>query len=757
MVKRCLAILLVATLLLAAAPAALAKGGPNFSKAKDLKFEDWNDAPWALEHMVMMRARGIIQGYANGKFKPNSAISQAEALAMVIRMKGDTAEQAAQAMNPTTAVPGIAAAWWARGYVAYALQQGWIDSTFQPNAAAKRAWVARLMVKALVDGWQAQVAANANAVLQFKDANEIKAEDRPYVAIVVARGWMNGYTNGKFQPNKPITRAEMAALLDRGYAIVPGSHPYEVKGVVESVDAINHRIRVFADQQSREFTVSVDALIFLENQTVTLADLRQGDKVEMMLNASQIVLVIKAERDEHGDDWYSYLSGTVVAFNFSTSPRYITLQPSGYHASQQTTTYTLADDCKAKYLGYEVVLSTVVLGDKVRLELDGAGKVKVIQITEKAGSAPVGSEIIGTIAEVQVYGGGVSIRIQGYSTLYPIAAGATITPSMTPSALQAGWIVRATITSGYITALQIIDQGTATTVQGTVVSTNTSTTPKTITLIVSGSPSSTVQTFNLATTCTAYYLGAAIALDTIRPADTAILSRESGGTVTSIVLTARGPQTSYETSGTLEVLEVSSSGYRLVVRDSSSVLHDHWLATSAMVRAGTTTLTAADLQTGMLVHITVVNSKITVLDITATTVAGVVNATGFSTTPKTITVTPTAGTATVYTLAAVCKAYVGSTEVALATVNQNDEVQMLIYSGINKVGKITITKDILQGRVTGITVDSTGTRVTIDAAGTAYAYYLASGVTLPAGIVVGFTVVQITVVSNQITVITIVP
>ncbi|MDP2859758.1 MAG: hypothetical protein Q8P50_17535, partial [Bacillota bacterium] len=86
-----------------------------------------------------------------------------------------------------------------------------------------------------------------------------------------------------------------------------------------------------------------------------------------------------------------------------------------------------------------------------------------------------------------------------------------------------------------------------------------------------------------------------------------------------------------------------------------------------------------------------------------------------------------------------------------------DEVQMLIYSGVNKVGRITITKDIIQGKVMSVTTDAIGTKVTLEVSGTTVAYYLASGVTLPAGLVYGTTVVQITLVSNLITVITIVP
>jgi hypothetical protein len=674
MAKRCLALLLVATLLLAAAPVAFARGGPpwaNFKDAKDLKFKDWAEAGWALEHMVMMRARGIIKGYADGKFKPNAAISQAEAVVMVIRMKGEAAEQAALAMNTTPAVPGIAAAFWARGYINYALQQGWIDSTFQPNAAAKRAWVARLMVKALVDGWQAQVAANANAVLPFKDADQIKPEDRPFIAIVVAKGWMHGYPNGQFQPNKPITRAEMAALLNRGTALLPGRHPYEVEGRVESVDATNRKIRVRVQQQSLEFTVSADALIFLERQVVGLADLKVGDKVEMMLNASQIVLVIKAERDER-QGWYPFQTWTVTATNFTGSPKTITVQPSVGIVPLQTTTYVLEDDCEVEWLGNEVPLSTVAVGDKVRLDLDD-GKVEEIKIIEKAGSTSIGSEITGTIAEVVVASSGVSIRITGYP-LYPIAAGATITPVMAPSALQTGWVVKATLSSGYIVAVQVLNQGS---------------------------------------------------------------------TITA--------------SGTLESLTVSASGYRLGVRDAASVLHDYYLASGAVVKSGTVSLAATDLQTGMLVQITVVSSQITVVDITATTVSGVVNTTSFSTSPKTITVTPTAGTATVYTLATICKVFVGTTEVTLANVNSNDVVQMLVYSGINKVGRITITTDVLQGTVTAIMIDGTGTKLTLNVAGTTHNYYLASGVTLPAGIVPGTTVVQVTVVSNLITAITIVP
>ncbi|MGF7034167.1 hypothetical protein J2T17_005116 [Paenibacillus mucilaginosus] len=57
----------------------------------------------------------------------------------------------------------------------------------------------------------------ADELLQsrFKDADSIPAELRPYIATAVKSELIQGDDEGNFAPSKTITRAEVAALLDR--------------------------------------------------------------------------------------------------------------------------------------------------------------------------------------------------------------------------------------------------------------------------------------------------------------------------------------------------------------------------------------------------------------------------------------------------------------------------------------------------------------------------------------------------------------
>ncbi|WP_160500577.1 S-layer homology domain-containing protein [Paenibacillus dendrobii] len=99
---------------------------------------------------------------------------------------------------------------WANAAILQALQQGWItgyaNGTFMPNKEVTRAEFAAMLIRAIGSD------VGSHQPLQFADAKQIPAWALPYVEEAVSRNIMNGYTNGMFEPNKLITRAEMAAM-----------------------------------------------------------------------------------------------------------------------------------------------------------------------------------------------------------------------------------------------------------------------------------------------------------------------------------------------------------------------------------------------------------------------------------------------------------------------------------------------------------------------------------------------------------------
>lgn len=87
---------------------------------------------------------------------------------------------------------------------------GYSNGTFQPNKQVTRAEAAKILA------FDLGLTTNKGAATSFSD---VKGSDwffQPVTALAEAGG-INGYKDGAFQPNKTITRAEMASLIVKAY------------------------------------------------------------------------------------------------------------------------------------------------------------------------------------------------------------------------------------------------------------------------------------------------------------------------------------------------------------------------------------------------------------------------------------------------------------------------------------------------------------------------------------------------------------
>lgn len=221
----------------AAAPEALAKGPKVKSKHQVWARFGFGDVDagrygWAVEGLASMKAKGIVKGYDDGTFRPQASITQPEALAMALRLLG-LEEEAQKKAHLQARAPGVPA--WARGYVNLASELGLIhESELNATSPASRLWVAVLLVKAL------DLEAHVDDVEEeledlFEDAGDVPGAWRGYLVVAAKKGLLSGYPDRTFRPNQPITRAEMAAILDRIDQNMPWIWEYEVRGRVVSV------------------------------------------------------------------------------------------------------------------------------------------------------------------------------------------------------------------------------------------------------------------------------------------------------------------------------------------------------------------------------------------------------------------------------------------------------------------------------------------------------------------------------------------
>ncbi|MFC5528517.1 S-layer homology domain-containing protein [Cohnella yongneupensis] len=329
------AVALLATSMLAGSAVGIAsahsKNEDSHGKGKDkssshkieLNFKDLNDKQWkwAYEHIIRLASQGVFNGYEDGSFKPQAKITRIEALVAAVRLLGLQAEaEKPENMNAKLNFKDFdkmkSKYGWAVGYVTVALENDLFsenDISINPEQPATRLWASVLLVKAMK--LEADAKAKMGTELPFRDARDIPAGSVGYVAVALEKNLITGYEvpaskwsdddnhrsghhsdkedgddndqegsesvayNRIFMPNKPVTRAELAALLDRVDEQLPEEqNAMAITGVVQSV--VNGIVTVKkADGKSVAVTAAPNVFIFRNDVKAPISSIVAGDEV----------------------------------------------------------------------------------------------------------------------------------------------------------------------------------------------------------------------------------------------------------------------------------------------------------------------------------------------------------------------------------------------------------------------------------------------------------------------------------------------
>lgn len=172
-------------------------------------FADVPTSHWAASYIQTVANRGIMHG-ADGKFRPDELITQAEVCATIARSLSLSASD--QTMD------GLAADQWYTAEVSAVWAAGLLDGltdAFQPDSAMSRADAAQLFANILVQQGASlpDEQTVADKLTAFADAAEIPAERQAAVVLCMQKGLIDGYADGNFRPAGSFTRAEFAKLL----------------------------------------------------------------------------------------------------------------------------------------------------------------------------------------------------------------------------------------------------------------------------------------------------------------------------------------------------------------------------------------------------------------------------------------------------------------------------------------------------------------------------------------------------------------
>ena len=154
-------------------------------------FSDVPATQWYYEYVDKLYASGVVGGFPDGTFRPQSNVTTGQALKMILLAAG-------------YAEPDPVSSHWARGYLNLALAQSILD----------RGDITDLDVP-MTRGMVAKVAANALGLRRTDNTNYFSDTDDNYVHALNEYGIVGGYTDGTYRPNKQLTRAEISAIVCR--------------------------------------------------------------------------------------------------------------------------------------------------------------------------------------------------------------------------------------------------------------------------------------------------------------------------------------------------------------------------------------------------------------------------------------------------------------------------------------------------------------------------------------------------------------
>lgn len=153
-----------------------------------------------------------LMGYPDGTVRPGGSITRAEATTIFFRLL--TEESRSQFWATENRYSDVSAGQWYNNAVSTmtraGIVNGYPDGTFRPNAPITRAEMAKII---------ALFAKLEPSAERFPDTAGHWAE--PHIRLAAGSGWIEGYPDGTFRPDRAITRAETVTMIDRVLERVP--------------------------------------------------------------------------------------------------------------------------------------------------------------------------------------------------------------------------------------------------------------------------------------------------------------------------------------------------------------------------------------------------------------------------------------------------------------------------------------------------------------------------------------------------------
>ena len=183
-----------------------------------LPFIDVHPSDWFYDPVCFVYSQGLMTGTSATTFEPNTHLTRAMLVAVLHRLEGSPAASAGDFTDVSDGDWYAQAVNWA---ASVGVVNGFDDGSFQPNTAITREQLAAILCNyAQYKGFDTSASGDLST---YSDAASVSDWAKESVEWAVGSGLIGGYEDSTLRPQGTTTRAEVASVLQRALGNVAGN------------------------------------------------------------------------------------------------------------------------------------------------------------------------------------------------------------------------------------------------------------------------------------------------------------------------------------------------------------------------------------------------------------------------------------------------------------------------------------------------------------------------------------------------------
>jgi len=197
-----------------------------------MRFTDLPESHWAYTYVSYLFCRNVVSGYADGSFRPNTGSTRGQFSKMLV-LALDWVPYNPLDPTFTDVPPGSTFFSYIESAHLHGVIDGYPDGRFRPNNPLTRAQVAKILV--LGKAWTLVTPSNPT----FSDV-PTSHWAYSYIETANSHGVVDGFENGQFRPDLPVSRAQLAKMVALAaqaarYSQSPRTQPTRAPGPVATI------------------------------------------------------------------------------------------------------------------------------------------------------------------------------------------------------------------------------------------------------------------------------------------------------------------------------------------------------------------------------------------------------------------------------------------------------------------------------------------------------------------------------------------